>query len=202
MLLRRASELANHVLGTHALHTARVRVRQMLSIDTKSVSGIANTISESANIHGLGNPSGRDTAEQSRQTVHVLGGGAAVGVDIAGEAGTVLWVADEEDALDCVHGGAGEAGHGVYGGGGALRVALEDEAHVGVGAKGGGDLVDNLRIRRYVSTLRNLENGDEVVGRDVRLWYQEQSSDWRRRDRRCCRRYRRGLGRGSASSWF
>jgi hypothetical protein len=118
----------------------------MLSIDTISMSGIANTISESANIHGLGNPSGRDTAEQSRKTVHVLGGSAAVGVDIAGEARTVLWVADEEDTLDCVHRGAGEAGHGVYGGGGALGVALEDEAHVGVGAEGRGDLVDNLRI--------------------------------------------------------
>jgi hypothetical protein len=146
ILLRRASKLANHVLGTHALHTARVRVRQMLGVDTESVSGIANTISESANIHGLGNPSGGNSTEQSRQTVYVLGGGAAIGVDIAGETGTVLWVADEEDTLDCVHGGAGETGHGVYGGGGALGVALEDEAHVGVGAEGRGDLVDDLNI--------------------------------------------------------
>jgi hypothetical protein len=59
---------------------------------------------------------------------------------------SVLGVPDEEDALDGVHGGAGEAGHGVYGGGGALGVALEDEAHVGVGGEGSGDLVDDLRM--------------------------------------------------------
>jgi hypothetical protein len=122
----------------------------MLSIDTKSMGSITNTISESANIKSLGNPSSRDTTKDSRQTVH-----AAVGVNIAGEARTVLWVADEEDTLDCVHGGAGEAGHGVYGGGGALGVALEDEAHVGVGAERRGDLVDNLRVG-YVSSIERL----------------------------------------------
>ena len=116
----------------------------MLSINTIAVSSIANAISESAHIHGLGNPSRGNTAKQSRKSIDVLGGGAAVGVDIAGETGTVLWVADEEDSLDGVHVGAGELGHGVDGGGGALGVALEDEAHVGVGAEGGLDLVDNL----------------------------------------------------------
>jgi hypothetical protein len=141
-----SSKLANHVLGTHVLHASRVRVRKMLSVNTKSMSGIANTIAESANIHGLGDPSSGDTAEESRETVNVVGGAAAVGVDVAGKAGAVLRVADEEDALDGVHGGAGEAGHGVYGGGGALGVALEDEAHVGVGGEGSGDLVDDLRM--------------------------------------------------------
>lgn len=116
----------------------------MLSVDTISMGSIANTVSKSANIHSLGDPSSRDTAEESRKTVNVLGGGAAVGVHIAGETAAVLRVADEEDALDGGHGGAGDAGHGVYGGGGALGVALEDEAHVGVGGEGSGDLVDNL----------------------------------------------------------
>lgn len=110
------------------------------------MSSITNTVSESAHIHGLGNPSSRDTAEEGRKAIDVLGGGAAVGVDVAGQAGAVLRVADEEDALDGVHGGAGEAGHGVDGGGGALGVALEDEAHVGVGGEGRSDLVDDLRV--------------------------------------------------------
>lgn len=140
------SELGNHVLGAHALHAARVRVRQVLSVDAITVSGVANTIAVSADIHSLGDPSSGDTTEDGRETVDVLGGGAAVGVDIASEAGTVLWVADEEDSLDGVHVGAGELGHGVHGCGGALGVALEDEAHVGVGAEGRLDLVDNLDL--------------------------------------------------------
>lgn len=116
----------------------------MLSVDTKPMSGITNTVSESTHIHSLGDPSGGDAAQQGGKTVYVFGGGAAVGVDIACEAAAVLGVADEEDALDSVHGGAGEFGHGVYGGGGALGVALEDEAHVGVGGERRGDFVDNL----------------------------------------------------------
>jgi len=118
----------------------------VLSIDAIAVSGIANTVSESANIHGLGHPSSRDAAKDGRKTIDVLGGGATVGIDVAGKARAVLGVADEEDTLDGVHGGAGEAGHGVYGGGGALRVALEDKAHVGVGGEGRSDLVDDLRV--------------------------------------------------------
>jgi hypothetical protein len=104
----------------------------MLSINAKSMGSIANTISKSANIHSLGDPSGGDTSEQGRKTVYVFGGGAAVGVDIAGKTGAVFRVADKEDSLHSVHGGAGEFRHGVDGGGGALGVALEDEAHVGV----------------------------------------------------------------------
>jgi hypothetical protein len=118
----------------------------MLSVDTISMGSIANTVSESANIHGLRDPSSGNTTEESRKTVDVLRGGATVGVDVAGETAAVLRVADKEDALDGGHGGAGDAGHGVYGGGGALGVALEDEAHVGVGGEGSGDLVDNLRM--------------------------------------------------------
>jgi hypothetical protein len=118
----------------------------VLSVDTISMGSIANTISESANIHSLRDPSSGNTAEQSRESVNILGGGAAVGINVAGETRTVLRVADEEDTLDGGHGGAGDAGHGVYGGGGALGVALEDEAHVGVGGEGSGDLVDNLRM--------------------------------------------------------
>lgn len=134
----------------------------MLSIDSETVSGVANTITVSANIHGLGDPSIGDATEDGGETIDVLGGGAAVGVDIAGEAGTVLWVADEEDSLDGVHVGAGELGHGVDGGGGALGVALEDEAHVGVGAEGGLDLVDNV-LSAEGGVLAGIGKVDSVV---------------------------------------
>lgn len=108
------------------------------------MSSITNTIAESANIHSLGDPSSRDSTKKGGKTVDILGGGAAVGVDVASKAGAVLWVADQEDTLDGIHRRAGEFGHGVDGGGGALGVALEDEAHVGVCGEGRGDLVDNL----------------------------------------------------------
>lgn len=56
----------------------------------------------------------------------------------------MLWVADEENALDGVEGSASELGKGVDGGSGTLGVAFEDEALVGRGGKGGVDLVDDL----------------------------------------------------------
>lgn len=168
----------------------------MLSVDSETVSGVANTITVSANIHGLGDPSSGDATEDGGETIDVLGGGAAVGVDIAGEAGTVLWVADEEDSLDGVHVGAGELGHGVDGGGGALGVALEDEAHVGVGAEGGLDLVDNLgwMLAMHVKVWK-------LIWSDIRPECRGRSSGWHRQGRQCCRRYRRRPGRESVGSW-
>ena len=53
-------------------------------------------------------------------------------------------VADEEDALDGVEGGAGQLGQGIDGGGRALRIAFQDEAFVGVRAEGALDFVDDL----------------------------------------------------------
>ena len=53
-------------------------------------------------------------------------------------------VSDQEDALDGSEACAGEAGQGSYGCGGALRVTLEDEAFLGGGGEGGGDVVDDL----------------------------------------------------------
>jgi len=53
-------------------------------------------------------------------------------------------VSDQEDALDSGEACAGEAGQGSYGGGGALGVAFEDEAFLGGGGEGGGDVVDDL----------------------------------------------------------
>lgn len=59
----------------------------------------------------------------------------------------MLWVTDEEDALDGVEVCAREFGEGVDGCGGALGVALEDEAFVGGGGEGGCDFVDDLEVR-------------------------------------------------------
>ena len=56
----------------------------------------------------------------------------------------MLRVADQEDAFDGSETGAGYVGHGVDGRGGALGVALEDEAFVGVGGEGGADVGDDL----------------------------------------------------------
>lgn len=97
------------------------------------------------NILRLGDPIARDTAgAESREAIDVPGRGAAVVVDVAGEAGLVVRVADEEDALDGVEGGAGQLGEGVDGGGRALRVAFQDEAFVRVRAEGALDFVDDL----------------------------------------------------------
>lgn len=97
------------------------------------------------NVHSLRHPVRRDaTAQGSRESVDVLGCGTAVLVDVARQAGAVLGVTDEEHALNCVEGGAGEARHGVHGCGGALGVAFQNYAHIGVGADEGGDFVDDL----------------------------------------------------------
>lgn len=54
------------------------------------------------------------------------------------------WVTDKKHALDSVEVRAGEFGHGVDGGLGALGVAFEDDAFIGVGLEGAGDLVDDV----------------------------------------------------------
>lgn len=55
-----------------------------------------------ANVESLRDPVVRDAAKSVRKTVDVLGGGTAVGVDVASKTSTVLRVADEEDTLDSV----------------------------------------------------------------------------------------------------
>ena len=149
-----------------------------------------------ADIEGLGHPVVGDASKSGRQAIDVLGCGAAVSVDVAIKAPAVHWVADKEDTLDGVHVGAGELGHGVDGGGGALGVALEDEAHVGVGAEGGLDLVDNLdtKLVRCIGNIRREQS-------DVRPGCRGRSSGWHRQGRQCCRRYHRRPGQESAGSW-
>lgn len=58
-------------------------------------------------------------------------------------------VSDEEDALDGVKLGAGELGQGVVGDGGALGVALEDEALGWVLGERGADVVEELLLSVY-----------------------------------------------------
>ena len=80
----------------------------MLSINAVSMRSIANTIAVSTNIKRLGDPVGWDTVgSKGLEAIDVLGRGAAVGVDVAGQTGLVLWVADQEDAFDGCEGGAG-----------------------------------------------------------------------------------------------
>ena len=105
----------------------------MLSINAVSMGSVADTIAVSADIERLGDPVGWNTVgPKSLEAIDVLGRGAAVGVDVAGESGLVLRVADEEDAFDGGEGGASQLGEGVDGCGCALGVAFEDEALVGV----------------------------------------------------------------------
>jgi hypothetical protein len=56
----------------------------------------------------------------------------------------VLWVANEEDALDGVERGAGQLGKGVGGGGGSLGVPLQDETLVRVARQGRLDLPNDV----------------------------------------------------------
>lgn len=56
----------------------------------------------------------------------------------------MVWVTDEEDALDCAEGCAGQALKSIDGGCGTLRVTFEDEALVRVGGDTGADMVDDL----------------------------------------------------------
>jgi len=128
----------------------------VLGIDTISMSSITNTITVSTNIKCFGDPVGRDAVRAiGLKAIDVQSRGAAVGVDVAGEPGLVLWVADEEDTLDGGEHGAGELWQSVHGGGCALAVSFQDEAHIRVGSEGGLDVGDDL------GGLRGCRRGDE-----------------------------------------
>ena len=115
-----------------------------------------------ADVEGLRNPVGRDTAGESRQTVDILSSGAAVRVDVTGKSGLVFRVSNEEDPLDRVEACPSEACKGVDGGGSTLRVSLEDEAVTRVGAESRGDFVDNVRCAQS-RVLRETSGVDGVV---------------------------------------
>lgn len=166
-------KLLRNELGTQVLRRSVARVLQVLGINAVAVGGVTDTITLSnpplalskipldltkkvqikgargtyidTNILRLRDPVAGDAAgAEGREAVDVPGCGAAVVVDVAGEAGLVVRVADEEDALDGVEGGAGQLGQGVDGGGRALRVAFQDEAFVRVRAERALDFVDDL----------------------------------------------------------
>ena len=55
-----------------------------------------------ADVESLRDPVVRNAAKSVRKAVDVLGGGTAVGVNVASKTGTVLRVANKEDTLDGV----------------------------------------------------------------------------------------------------
>lgn len=139
-----SSKLASDELSSQ-VHGSRIaRILQVLSIDTTSIGGIADTISlfntsvqiskdpmmpsnthQNADVQGLRDPVGRDARrEPGRKTIDVSGRGTSIVINIAGQSSPVQWVADEEDALDSIKGSARESWHGVDGGCGSLRVAF------------------------------------------------------------------------------
>jgi hypothetical protein len=115
-----------------------------------------------ANIESLGDPVVGDPAKSVRETVDVLGGGATVGVDVAGKTGTVLRVADKENALHGREACTGQLGESVDSSCGSLRVALKEEALVRVGLQSRLDLTNDVRgsSRRV---LRSVGGVDGVV---------------------------------------
>lgn len=56
----------------------------------------------------------------------------------------MLWISNEEHALDCSEGRSSEPWKGIDSRSGSLGVTFQDEAFVGAGLQGGLDLVDDL----------------------------------------------------------
>lgn len=140
------SQLLLHKRRTQILRRRIARVLKVLRIDALAVRRIADAVAKDAHIERLGDPGAGDAgAESAREAVDVARRRAAIVVDVAGQSRLVCRVADQEDALDGGELGACELRHGVDGRLGALRVALEDEALVGAGGEGAGDLVDYVR---------------------------------------------------------
>jgi hypothetical protein len=169
-------------VGAELLRTGAGRVGQVLCVDAKAVSGIANTIalwSESqmpvflgnvcsmstykvADVQSLRDPVRRDSSKSGRKTVHVVGRVSAVGVGVASQASAVLWVTDKEDTLNGIESSASELRKGVHGGSCTLRVTLEKEALVRVGGKGALDLADDV-VSAEGRNLAEVGSVDSVV---------------------------------------
>lgn len=97
-----------------------------------------------ANVESLRNPVVGDATKSVRETVDVLSGGTAVGVDVASKTRAVLRVTDKEDALNSGEAGAGQLRQRVRRRRSSLRVTLEKEALVRVRLKSGLDLADDV----------------------------------------------------------
>lgn len=135
----------------------------MGSIDATAVGSVADTIAlsdpvrlrsskriskgthEDTHIKRFANPlAWYACAEATRKTIHVLSRGTAVVVYIALQSTFVSRVTDEKNALDSIEGSACESWHGVDSRLCSLRVALKDEALIGRGSQGAGDLIDDV----------------------------------------------------------
>lgn len=147
------TKLAKNKLDALVLYV-RIRLVRQVGSDIQAVSGITDRVTlymvsrllsqslktcdhswtyVSANIQSLANPVVWDASNQDSETIDILGGGAAVGVDIACQTSFVVRVAKEENTLDSIEGSTSKFGHGINSSGRTLRVALQDEASVRVG---------------------------------------------------------------------
>ena len=118
--LVRARQLLDTEVGAQVLGAGTVGVCQVLCVDAEAVGGVADAVTlwivssilhsdtarlgtyVVADVESLRDPVVRNAAKSVRKAVDVLGGGTAVGVNVASKTGTVLRVANKEDTLDGV----------------------------------------------------------------------------------------------------
>lgn len=124
----------------------------------------------SANVQSLADPVGRNATKQDLETVDILGGRSAGGVNIASQTSLVFRVSDEEDTLDRIEGGTSKLRHGVNGSGSTLRISLEDIASIGVGFQSSVNLVDDLwsLVPETNSIFNELDSSTYVSSADDR----------------------------------
>lgn len=164
-------QLLDAELGTKILGAGTERVGQVLGVDSKAMGGVTDTVAKVADIESLRDPVLRDAAEDGRKAVHVLGGSATVGVDVASKAHTVLWVSDKEDALNGIECGASQHRQRVRSGGRTLRVALEDEALVRASGEGALDFAYDVvsTESRDLAEVGGVDGVVHLASRDLAL---------------------------------
>lgn len=97
-----------------------------------------------ADVQRLGDPVAWNAARVGLNAIDVPRRGASHVVNVAGQPRLVLWVTDEENALDGGESRTSQLWHGVDSRGGTLRVSLKDEAHVWVVGESLLDVVDDV----------------------------------------------------------
>lgn len=97
-----------------------------------------------ANIQRLRNPLVRNPTKRSREPVDVLSSIAAVSVDVASQTSAMLWVTDQENALDSIERRSGKLRQRIRRRGRSLRVALKKEALARVRLQSGLDFAHDV----------------------------------------------------------
>lgn len=143
----------------------------MLCVYTKAMGGITDPVSVVANVESLGYPVIGDATKSGRKAVDVLGGGTAVGVNVAGKTSTVFRVANEEDTLDGVEARASQLRESVCSSCSTLRVTLKEEAFVGVSLQGRLDLADNVgsSCSRVLRSIGGIDGVIDLATRQLAL---------------------------------